>query len=114
MKKNGEVQIPYGEFELISSYAQLSKMELNREKLQTICSEITSIIPREAWDLKKIAEEKEISFYWLINSPRYKRLFGKYYDCLAENMPEKIKTELKITDVQAWALMLYMTGIIEH
>lgn len=114
MKAASSIVIPFGEITLINAFFHLDKNELDPERLQNIHKKIKAEIPKEAWDLKKKAEEKEKSVYWLIHSPKFSRLFGQYYDNLAKTMPEKIEKELGVTEVQAWALMLYFLGMLEH
>lgn len=119
------MKIPYDKFQLKMALVGLEKKfpgteteEEMHEKLKMIADDLgdfaTKQIPDEKSEInKKIAEFHGIQVVDLLNSPNYQILCDEYITDIVKQMVSRLKIDLVLNDVEAWAFLARAMGVIK-
>lgn len=105
------MKIPYDEFDLLM--ARFSIKIDDPEKAESVCQEAFALMPKSKAEFNEVvAAHNGISVVDLINSPNYKVLGSEYVESIIKIVVEKLKSDLGLTDVQAWSVAAESFGLV--
>ena len=103
------MKCPYNELDL--KLAMIGMPELTTE-LETKFGNIKLEFPQTQAEINKaVAEHNGITLEMLINSPNMGAMITTYREILLLKLIDQLKSELGLTDKQAWALVVAGTGL---
>lgn len=104
------INVPYNALDMrIALLGVDSKFEEN----ETALLELGDKLNEKYGSNKKttiMAEYYNISVLDLINSPNYKTLVEDYDEMITKELVQELCTKVGLTDKEAWAVVLHMTG----